>query len=287
MTRDFVIDRRAAGELLSTLLERAVGDKLVSVPGLRAVIVKWSTPSALRTADVARVQRVIVKRSGRSAPRNSLTPFWAAPAAQTVTVVAEATWGETNGDLAADPASYQFPPRPAQGRHRSGRSWSIPQNKYSTQRAGSDPAPGTRTLAEIGDPNRFANSGRLAAYAGTSPRRLTHTPYQHRPKTTRRKPPRRKRHVRRRVRRYPTRPRRSCLLPAQTSRGQRPLRRGHLRRPPPLQHQPGHAQDPNPLPTPPTPTRKPRPQRLDNKTVPPGPGPDYGSPTHRSCASGG
>ena len=120
MTRDFVIDRRAAGELLSTLLERAVGDKLVSVPGLRAVIVKWSTPSALRTADVARVQRVIVKRSGRSAPRNSLTPFWAAPAAQTVTVVAEATWGETNGDLAADPASYQFPPRPAQGRHRSG-----------------------------------------------------------------------------------------------------------------------------------------------------------------------
>ena len=34
---------------------------------------------------------------------------------------------------------------------------------------GFGPRAGARTLAEIGDPNRFANPGRLAAYAGLAP----------------------------------------------------------------------------------------------------------------------
>ncbi len=73
----------------------------MSVPGLRTVLIKWSTPTALRNAGKARIRRLIAKRSGRSAP-SVADAIWAALAAQTVTVVAEATWCEPIGDLAAD-----------------------------------------------------------------------------------------------------------------------------------------------------------------------------------------
>ena len=73
----------------------------MSAPGLRAVLVRWPTPTALRTAGKARVRALISRRSKRTAP--TLTDeIWAALRAQTVTVVAEATWGETIRDLAAD-----------------------------------------------------------------------------------------------------------------------------------------------------------------------------------------
>ncbi len=85
---------------VSPALERAVGDKLMSTPGLRAALVRWPTPAALRTAGKARVQTLISKRSKRTA--TTLTDqIWAALRSQTVTVVAEATWGETIRDLAA------------------------------------------------------------------------------------------------------------------------------------------------------------------------------------------
>ena len=99
--------KRAANRLrdallaVSPALERAVGDKLVSVSGLRAALTKWSTPSALRAAGKVRVRGVIAKRSKRTAAKLA-DQIWAALAAQTVTVVAEATWGETIGDLAGD-----------------------------------------------------------------------------------------------------------------------------------------------------------------------------------------
>ena len=50
---------------VSSALERAIGDKLVSVPGLRAALVKWSTPSALRSAAKTRV-RTLIARTIRS-----------------------------------------------------------------------------------------------------------------------------------------------------------------------------------------------------------------------------
>ena len=53
-------------ELLARL--RILNGRLGSVPGLRSVLMKWSTPSALRAAGKARVRGEIVKRSGRSAP---------------------------------------------------------------------------------------------------------------------------------------------------------------------------------------------------------------------------
>ena len=93
--------RRDALLAVSPSLEHAVGDKLVSVSGLRAALVKWPTPSALRTAGKVRVRGVISKRSKRTAAKLA-DQIWAALAAQTVTVVAETTWGETIGDLAGD-----------------------------------------------------------------------------------------------------------------------------------------------------------------------------------------
>jgi len=73
----------------------------MSTPGLRAALAKWPTPTALRTAGRARVRTLISRRSKRTAP--TLTAqIWAALRAQTVTVVAEATWGETIGSLASD-----------------------------------------------------------------------------------------------------------------------------------------------------------------------------------------
>ena len=52
---------------VSPALERAVGDRLVSVSGLRAALAKWPTPSALRAAGKVRVRGVIAKRSKRTA----------------------------------------------------------------------------------------------------------------------------------------------------------------------------------------------------------------------------
>jgi hypothetical protein len=86
---------------VSPVLERAVGERLMSTPGLRAALAKWPTPTALRTAGKTRVRTLISRRSKRTAA--TLTDeIWAALRAQTVTVVAEATWGETIGNLAAD-----------------------------------------------------------------------------------------------------------------------------------------------------------------------------------------
>ena len=52
---------------VSPALERVVGDRLMSTPGLRAALVRWPTPTALRTAGKARVRTLMSKRSKRTA----------------------------------------------------------------------------------------------------------------------------------------------------------------------------------------------------------------------------
>ena len=152
---------------VSPALERAIGDKLVSGSGLRAALIKWSTPSALRTAGKSRVRGVIAKRSARSAQK-LVEVIWAALDAQRVTVVAEATWGDTIGDLAADLD------RLTSRRHQLTADiekvfLEHPLGKVLNSMCGFGPRTGARTLAEIGDPNRFDNPGRLASYAGLAP----------------------------------------------------------------------------------------------------------------------
>ena len=53
---------------VSPALERALGDKLGSVPGLRAALTKWTTPSALRAAGKTRVRTLIAKTIDSHSP---------------------------------------------------------------------------------------------------------------------------------------------------------------------------------------------------------------------------
>ena len=151
---------------VSPALERAVGDRLVSVSGLRAALAKWPTPSALRAAGKVRVRGVIAKRSKRTAAKLA-DQIWAALAAQTVTVVAEATWGETISDLAAD-LDRIIDRRERLEADIGAAFLEHPLGKVLNSMCGFGPRTGARTLAEIGDPHRFANPARLAAYAPTS-----------------------------------------------------------------------------------------------------------------------
>ena len=152
---------------VSPALERAVGERLMSTPGLRAALVKYPTPTALRAAPKARVRTLISKRSKRTA--TTLTDqIWAALNSQTVTVPAEATWGETIGDLAAD-LDQIIDRRQRLAADIEQAFLEHPLGKVLNSMCGFGPRTGARTLAEIGDPHRFANPARLAAYAGLAP----------------------------------------------------------------------------------------------------------------------
>ena len=109
----------------------------------------------------------MAKRSKRTA--HKLTDqIWAALAAQTVTVVAEATWDETIGDLAGD-LDRIIGLRERLEADIGAAFLEHPLGKVLNSMCGFGPRTGARTLAEIGDPHRFANPGRLAAYAGLAP----------------------------------------------------------------------------------------------------------------------
>ena len=152
---------------VSPALERGIGDMLLSRPGLRAALAKWSTPTALKAAGKTRVRTLISKRSARTA-QATVEAIWAALRAQTVTVVAEATWGETIGDLAAD-LDRIIARRQRLVAEIEEAFLEHPLGKVLNSMCGFGPRTGARTLAEIGDPHRFANPGRLAAYAGLAP----------------------------------------------------------------------------------------------------------------------
>jgi len=152
---------------VSPALERAMGERLMSTPGLRAALVKWPTPTALRAVGKARVRTLISKRSKRTA--STLTDeIWAALRSQTVTVVAEGTWGETIGNLASD-LDRIVAQRERLAADIEEAFLEHPLGKVLNTMCGFGPRTGARTLAEIGDPHRFANPARLAAYAGLAP----------------------------------------------------------------------------------------------------------------------
>lgn len=152
---------------VSPALERAVGDKLATNAGVRDALARWATPTALRSAGKARVRARIAKRSPRSAQRLT-EAIWAALDAQSLTVTAEATWGQTIRELAADLD------RVADNRDQltadiEDAFLAHPLGKVLASLCGFGPRTGARTLAEIGDPHRFADGSRLAAYAGLAP----------------------------------------------------------------------------------------------------------------------
>jgi len=152
---------------VSPALERAVGDKVATNPGVRDALARWGTPTALRSAGRARVQARIAKRSPRTAERLT-EAIWAALAAQSLTVAAETAWGDTISELAAD-LDRICSRRDRLAGDIEEAFLAHPLGKVLSSMCGFGPRTGARTLAEIGDPHRFADGGRLAAYAGLAP----------------------------------------------------------------------------------------------------------------------
>ena len=152
---------------ISPALERAIGDKLVTNPGLRDVLVSWPTPTALKAAGRSRIANRIAKHSPRTAQRLT-EAIWVALDAQSLTVTAETAWGDTICDLALD-LNRICQHRNQLGVDINNAFMEHPLGKVLASLCGFGPRTGARTLAEIGDPHRFADAGRLASYAGLAP----------------------------------------------------------------------------------------------------------------------
>ena len=152
---------------VSPALERATGDRLANNAGLRQALVRWPTPTALKQAGRARVRAAIAKRCPRTADALA-DAIWSALKAQTITVAAEAAWGDAISDLAGDLD------RICQRRHQLEKQIEQafkdhPLGKVLSTMCGFGPRTGARALAEIADPHRFDNASRLASYAGLAP----------------------------------------------------------------------------------------------------------------------
>ena len=162
-----IINRtRDALTALSPGLERVVGQRLVQA-GVRDLITKWSTPAALRAAGKIKARNVIKKRSPRIAAKIT-DEIWSALDAQSVTLPAEETWGRIVGELLADLDRIQTQ-RTRLAAQIEEAFLAHPLGQVLVTLCGFGPRTGARTLAEIGDPTRFANGSRLASYAGLSP----------------------------------------------------------------------------------------------------------------------
>lgn len=157
---------RDAMVAVSPALERVIGGRLTQ-PGVRDALKKFPTPSALRNAGKTRIKTAITKRSPRIAAK-ATEEIWNAIQAQTVTLPAEAAWGEVIADLIDDLERIQKR-RAGLGDQIEKVFLSHPLGQVLVTLCGFGPRTGARTLAEIGDPHRFENGSRLAAYAGLAP----------------------------------------------------------------------------------------------------------------------
>ncbi|HEX4867487.1 MAG TPA: IS110 family transposase [Acidimicrobiales bacterium] len=151
---------------VSPALERAVGSRLAHA-GVRDLLAKFPTPTALQAAGRARITKAIKTRSPRLAAKVTDTVI-AALAAQTITLPAEATFGRVIAELAGELDRVH--------RRRDALAGEIeevflahPFGHLLVSLSGIGPRTGARILAEIGDGTRFANGSKLASYAGLAP----------------------------------------------------------------------------------------------------------------------
>lgn len=151
---------------VSPALERAVGEHLAK-PGVRDLLARYPTPTALRAAGRARIRRVVAKRSPRMADKVT-TAVMGALDAQTVTLPGEDTYGTVIIDLVGDLERVMA--RRAELEAEIEEAFlAHPLGPVLVSLCGIGPRTGSRVLAEIGDPNRFTTGSRLAAYAGLAP----------------------------------------------------------------------------------------------------------------------
>ncbi len=150
----------------SPALERAVGSRLHQA-GVRDLLTRFSTPTALKAAGRTKIRNAIKRRSPRLATKVT-DAVTAALDAQSVTLPAEAATGRVISDLVVD-----------LGRIIERRSELVaeieeaflahPLGPVLNSLPGIGPRTGARILAEIGDGSRFASGAKLASYAGLAP----------------------------------------------------------------------------------------------------------------------
>ena len=151
---------------VSPALERTIGHRLTQ-PGIRDALTKWPTPTALKTAGQTKIRNAINKRSPRLATKLT-TQILTAVNTQTVTLPAETAWGQVIADLLGDLKQIQSQRRELATTIEQAYL-QHPLGQILNTLSGFGPRTGARTLAEIGNPHRFLNRARLAAYAGLAP----------------------------------------------------------------------------------------------------------------------
>lgn len=151
---------------ISPALERAVGDRLHQ-GGVRDLLTRYPTLTALRTASQSRIERAVKTRSPRIAGKVT-TAIAAALAAQDVTVPAEAATGRVIAELAAE-LDRVCSRRDQLAGEIEEAFLAHPFGELLATMPGIGPRTGARILAEIGDGSAFANGSKLASYAGLAP----------------------------------------------------------------------------------------------------------------------
>ena len=151
---------------VSPALERAVGARLHQA-GVRDLLAKYPTLSALRAAGRLRIARTVKVRSPRLAAK-IVDAVMTALDAQTVTVPAEATIGRVIAELAVE-LDRVFARRDALAAEIEETFLAHPFGELLSSMPGIGPRTGSRILAEIGDGTRFADADKLASYAGLAP----------------------------------------------------------------------------------------------------------------------
>jgi transposase len=151
---------------IAPVLERAVGDRLHQA-GVRDLLARYPTLTALRAAGRARIEQVIKNRSPRIAGKVT-TAVTAAIGAQDVTVPAETATGRVIAELAAE-LDRVCARRDALAAEIEETFLAHPFGELLASLPGIGPRTGARILAEIGDGSAFADGSKLAAYAGLAP----------------------------------------------------------------------------------------------------------------------
>src|SRR5690606_32642806 len=137
---------------ISPALERAIGSRL-GHGGVRDLLAKHSTPTALRKAGPAQIIKTIRTRSPRLADKIS-PEGGAAPDAQTVTLPAEATIGRVVRELVIE-LDRLHKRRDTLAEEIEEVFLAHPFGPLLVSLPGIGPRTGARILAEIGDGSRF------------------------------------------------------------------------------------------------------------------------------------
>jgi transposase len=151
---------------ISPALERAAGDRLHQA-GVRDLLAKYPTLTALRTAGRTRIERAVKARSPRIAAKVTAAVL-AALAAQDVTMPAEAATGRVIAELASE-LDRVCARRDALAAEIEEAFLAHPSGELLASMPGIGPRTGARILAEIGDGSAFRDGSKLAAYAGLAP----------------------------------------------------------------------------------------------------------------------